>query len=356
MDVPAARAPVSVPFVLWAVFVLLLVSGGPAPASGPAGRVGGFVTDSVSGSPVGGAFVRIEASDFPWAFEGSSDGSGFFQIAVPPHRYTMSVSESAHLLSTTAIAVGSAQTVWSNVTLSPASSRSARLQGYVTDFVTFAPVTVGRIVAGPWVGSFSSYQNASALNASGYFAMDLVPSSYDVRTDGVIGYAAYDYYPVYIGTGEVLWYNLSLNPNPVDSWINGTVYDQVTSSAIAGANITARVDGLLYLPSVSSNATGPYSMSVPSRNVEIAADALGYAPNSASVYVWSGGGQYALDFALTPFSKTVRGYLTDGVTQAPLAGVLVTAAPPFFTGYYDQATTNASGGYQLAVPDGYYVV
>src|SRR5207245_7333704 len=110
------------------------------------------------------------------------------------HRYTMSVSESAHLLSTTAIAVGSAQTVWSNVTLSPASSRSARLQGYVTDFVTFAPVTVGRIVAGPWVGSLSSYQNASALNASGYYVMNLVPSSYDVHTDGVIGYAAYDYY------------------------------------------------------------------------------------------------------------------------------------------------------------------
>ena len=356
MEVPAAREPVSVPFVLLAVFVLLLVSAGPASASGPDGRVRGFVTDSVSGSPVPGAFVRIEASDLPWAFEGSSDGSGYFQIAVPPHRYTMSVSESAHLLSTTAIAVGSAQTVWSNVTLSPASSRSARLQGYVTDFVTFAPVTVGRIVAGPWVGSFSSYQNASALNASGYYAMNLVPSSYDVHTDGVIGYAAYDYYPVYIGTGEVLWYNLSLNPNPVDSWINGTVYDQVTSSPIAGANITARVDGLLYLPSVSSNATGRYSMPVPSGNVEIAADALGHAPSSASVYVWSGGGQYALDFALTPFSKTVRGYLTDGVTHAPLPGVLVTVAPLFFTGYYDQATTNASGGYQLSVPDDYYVV
>ena len=118
MDAPAARAPVSVPFVLLAVFVLLLVSAGPASASGPDGRVRGFVTDSVSGSPVPGAFVRIEASDLPWAFEGSSDGSGYFQIAVPPHRYTMSVSESAHLLSTTAIAVGSAQTVWSNVTLS----------------------------------------------------------------------------------------------------------------------------------------------------------------------------------------------------------------------------------------------
>src|SRR3989454_990042 len=356
MDVSATRAPLSVPFVLLAVFVLLLVSAGPASASGPDGRVRGFVTDSVSGFPVVGASVRIEASDLPWAFEGSSDGSGSFQFAVPAHRYTLSVSSPAHLLSVTAIAVGSGQTVWTNVTLSPASSRSARLQGYVTDSVTAAPVTVGRIVAGPWAGSFSSYENASALNGSGYFAIDLVPSSYDVHTDGVIGYAGYDDYPVYIGSGQVLWYNLSLNPNPVNSWINGTVYDQVTSSPIAGANITARVDGLLYLPSVSSNATGRYSMPVPSGNVEIAADALGYAPNSASVYVSSGGGQYALDFALTPFSKTVRGYLTDGVTQAPLAGILVTVPPLFFTGYYDQATTPASVGYQLAVPHDFNVL
>jgi len=189
MDVSATRAPLSVPFVLLAVFVLLLVSAGPASASGPDGRVRGFVTDSVSGFPVVGASVRIEASDLPWTFEGSSDGSGSFQFAVPAHRYTLSVSSPAHLLSVTAIAVGSGQTVWTNVTLSPASSRSAHLQGYVTDSVTAAPVTVGRIVAGPWAGSFSSYENASALNGSGYFAIDLVPSSYDVHTDGVIGYA-----------------------------------------------------------------------------------------------------------------------------------------------------------------------
>ena len=38
MDVPATRAPVSVPFVLLAVFVLLLVSVVPATASGPDGQ------------------------------------------------------------------------------------------------------------------------------------------------------------------------------------------------------------------------------------------------------------------------------------------------------------------------------
>ena len=336
--------------------VLLLVSAGPASASGPDGRIQGFITDSGSGNPIAGASVRIEASDLPWAFTAITDALGYFEIAVPPHRYGQSVSSPAHVVNATQVAVGSGQTVWANMTLSPAASRTARLQGYVTDSVSSAPVTVGRIVARPWAGSFANYENASALNASGYFSMDLVANSYDIVTDGVIGYVPYDDYPVYLGSGEVLWYNISLDPNPVDSWINGTVYDDITSARIAGAQITARVDGLLSLPSVSSDASGRYALPVPSGNVELAADALGYAPTATNVYVWSGGGQYTQTFYLTPLSKVVRGYLADGVTGAPLSGVLVTVAPLFFDGYYDQATTNASGAYGLTVPDDYYVV
>src|SRR6266516_4710908 len=278
---PAARAPVSVCLVLLAAFLVVLVSPGLSTASGPDGQLRGFITDVGSGSPIVAASVRIQASDFPWSFEANTDGAGYFQIAVPPHRYTMSAWNSAYLLNSTAIAVGSGQTVWANMTLGAAGSRTARLQGYVTDGVTSAAVTVGRIVARPWAGSFTNYQNASALNASGYFQMDLVPTSYDVATDDVIGYDAYDYYPVYFGPGDVLWYNISLNPNPVNAWINGTIRDDATSATIAGARITASVDGLLDLPSVTSNATGQYSMPVPSGSIDIAADALGYAPTPA---------------------------------------------------------------------------
>ncbi|HYU07296.1 MAG TPA: carboxypeptidase-like regulatory domain-containing protein, partial [Thermoplasmata archaeon] len=356
MAFPAARVRVSVSLVLLAAFLVTLVSPGLSIASGPDGQVQGVITDVSSGSPLVAASVRIEASDFPWSFEASTDGAGFFQVAVPPHRYTMSAWSSAYLLNSTAIAVGSSQTVWANMTLRPAASRSARLQGYVTDGVTSAAVTVGRIVARPWAGSFTNYRNASALNASGYFEMDLVPTSYDVATDGVVGYDAFDDYPVYLGPGDVLWYNISLNPNPVNAWINGTVRDDASSATIAGARITARVDGSLDLPAVTSDATGQYSMPVPSGSIDIAADALGYAPTSTNVYVWSGGGSYGQDFSLLPMSQTVRGYLTDGVTKAPLANVLVSVAPLFFDGYYDQAATDASGGYSLAVPDDYYVV
>src|SRR2546428_9467640 len=116
--------------------------------------------------------------------------------------------------------------------------------------------------------------------------MNLVPDYYESMSHNVFGYASYDYYSVYVGSGQILWYNISLTPNPMDAWINGTILDGSTSASIGGATIAARVDGMV-LPAVVSNATGFYSIQVPSGNVELAANALGFAPTSTSVYVLS---------------------------------------------------------------------
>ena len=170
----------------------------------------------------------------------------------------------------------------------------------------------------------------------------------------MFGYASYDYYSVYVGSGQILWYNISLTPNPMDAWINGTILDGSTSASIGGATIAARVDGMV-LPAVVSNATGFYSIQVPSGNVELAANALGYAPTSTSVYVWSAG-TIILNIGLTPLSFGVRGYVRDGVTGGGLPGVLVTVDPIFGTGYFDQSPTDVSGFYDIPLsPDDYVV-
>ena len=131
-----------------AAFILASAFAG---ASGPDGRVHGFVTDSVSGGPIGGATVRIEASDLPWVFEATTDPTGYYAVAVPAHRYSVTAWSVDHDQAASTVAVGSGQTVWANETLSTAGVRSARLQGFVTDAVTSAPITVGGIFAGhPW--------------------------------------------------------------------------------------------------------------------------------------------------------------------------------------------------------------
>jgi len=338
----------------FAIAALILASAFSS-ASGRDGRVHGFVTDSVSGGPIAGATVRIEAADLPWVFETTTDPTGYYEVAVPGHRYSVTAWSVDHDQATSTVAVGSGQTVWANETLSAAGARSARLHGLVTDAVTSAPVTVGLIFAGhPWYDSGRGYLNESSLNSSGYYEMNLVPDYYEIMTHNVFGYASYDYYSVYVGAGQILWYNISLTPNPMNGWINGTVLDGSNSASIAGATIAARVDGNV-LPSVVSNAAGFYSIQVPSGNVELAANAFGYAPTSTSVYV-SSARTVLLNIGLTPLSIGVRGYVRDGVTGASLPGVLVTVDPIFGTGYFDQSPTDASGFFNIPLsPDDYVV-
>ncbi|TLZ63324.1 MAG: carboxypeptidase regulatory-like domain-containing protein, partial [Methanobacteriota archaeon] len=311
-----ARSSPAVRTVLAAIALAVLVlAPGLSLASGPDGRVRGYVTDYSSGSPIQGASVRVETTDFPWRFEATTDAAGYYEIAVPPHRYSVQATSPAHYLGAAAAAVGSGMTVWANVSLVPAAARSARLQGYVTDAVTSAPVATGRVLAE--LGF--SYRNSTALNASGYYAMDLVPGSYDVQTNETVGYDTYDYYPVTVSAGNALWYNFTLNPIGGIAYINGTVFDAVSSAPIAGARIAARV-GTFYLPSATSDGTGAYSLQSPTGNVEVSGDAPGHAPITTTTYVWGPGTSY-LDLYLPPLSSRVHGYVLNGVTGRGLAGI-----------------------------------
>jgi hypothetical protein len=244
--------------------------------------------------------------------------------------------------------VGSGETVWQNVTLTAASPRSARIQGYVTDTVSSAPVTTGQVLAGPPSWNPPSYRNASALNASGHYAMDLVPGSYDIQTIETVGYDEYQYYPVTVSAGNPLWYNFTLDSRPGVAWVNGTVRDADTSAPVAGARVTGRV-GAEYLSTSISDAAGFYSLQSPTGDLEIAADAAGYAPTTYSMYVWSTG-EYTQDLYLPPLSATLRGYVLDGVTGRGLPGILVTVDPLFSSGYSDRATTDASGYFGFSLP------
>ncbi len=331
----------------------LLIPAGFTRASGPDGTLKGTITDSVSAAAVSGAVVQVYASDVPWAFQATTDGSGLFVVSLPAHTYTIQVSAPAYYQNFTSVGIGSGQTVWLNMTLRPAAARSARVQGVVSDSVSSAPVTLGQIVATA-SGSPPIYTNASGMDATGYYQMDLVPGTYLVSTKGVIGYAVYTSSSQSLGAGVVKWFNISLTPNPLVAWINGTVEDANNYSHLVGATITASVGGLI-LPSTTSNASGGFSLHVPTGNVLVVVDALGYAPDSSSIYIFGSGTNYPY-FFLTALSSEVRGIVTDGLTGRPLRGVLLAAHPIFSSGYSDQASTDATGAYDLHLaPDDYTV-
>src|SRR5438046_10691067 len=88
MATASVRVRVSISSAVFTAIVLLLVSVAPAWASGPNGRIQGYVTMSGSATPISGASVHAEASDFPRAVDTTTASFGFFQFAAPPHTCT----------------------------------------------------------------------------------------------------------------------------------------------------------------------------------------------------------------------------------------------------------------------------
>src|SRR5437016_4725071 len=318
-------------FVAFAIAAFIVASA-VVTGSGPDGRVRGFVTDSVSGVPISDAAIRLQASDFPWVFDTSTDSTGYYEVAVPSHRYTVTTWSPDHDQVTSTVAVGSGQTIWLNQTLPAAGPRSARLQGYVTDASTSAPVAVGEIVAGhPWWNPGQGYVNQSSMNSSGYYEMNLVPDGYEIMSHNVFGYAPYDYYTVYVGSGQILWYNISLTSNPMDAWINGTVSDANTGAPIAGATVIAQVDG-----------------TIPPDDSVAAASAPGYTTWTTWLFSFSPGVVWA-NATLWPIISTVSGYLVDSLDGSHVPGLGVTAIDSR-AGYSTYVYADASGFFSLAVP------
>ncbi len=325
---------------------ILLIPAGLARASGPNGVLQGYITDSSTAVAVAGANVQVTASDVNWVFQATTDAAGFFAITLPNHAYSLQVSAAAYDINSTSVIVGSAETVWNNMSLVAASPRTAVLQGYVKDGSTSAAITVGRVVATTVWWSSEDYTNSSSMDATGFYRIAILPGTYQVSTSGVAGYAPYTSTYLYPSNGVVLWWNISLSARPLVAWINGTVVDASTYATIAGANLTASMASAP-LGQAQSNATGRFSLNVPQGTATITADAAGHAPATASFTVYSGTTTTVL--YLTPLSASERGWIRDGLTRAPIPGATFTATPFWSTGYTDQATTNAVGYFQLSL-------
>ncbi len=333
----------------------LLVSSGFVAASGPNGILEGYITSSADASPIAGAAVQVTASNVPLVYRTRTDLNGFYAVSLPNELYDLQVSSPAFAARSDSVRVGSGQTTWMNVSLDPAVSRSVLIQGFVTDSSTDAPVTLGNVtLSNPYWYSGTQYANASALNATGYYAMRMIPGTYVLSTQRVTGYAPYTYSYFYLYAGNVRWWNFTMTAAPLVSWLNGTVTASGSSTRIVGATITAVVGGEP-IGTATSNATGSYSFRVPVATVTLVGDAVGYAPTTANAYIyWAG--SFTANLYLEVLSAGIRGYVRDGLTGDGLAGVLMAPTPTFTDGYYDQNTTDLAGFYAIALaPDSYSV-
>lgn len=352
---PSLRAVSSlVPATAVLLVAVLVLPAALVAASGPNATLQGFIRTG-AGSPIAGASIVVTATDVGWVFEATADVAGHYVISLPNHLYTFQASAPAFSVNSTTVRVGSGQTVWFNMTLAAANARSVRVEGFVRDASNSTPIALGRVeVSMPYWASGALYTNSSPLNATGHYAIDVVPGTYVLSTDRVTGYVPYSYSYLYLSAGQVRWYNFSMTPAPPVAWINGTVRDSASFTPLAGAWIVATMGGQP-LATTTSNASGLYSVRVPIGSVLLAADAPGHVPDSSQPYVW-GAGTFTVDFYLVPLNTGIRGYVRDGLTGLGLGNVVVPPTPFFGGGYYDQAPTNATGYYAVALPsDDYYI-
>ena len=336
-----------VAMTLLAAGILVLQLGVPALASGPNGAIQGYALDGSSGLPVEGALVRIEPDGLPWVYEIMTDASGYFEASVVPQRYNLIVLHGDYRFFQVQVDVGSLETRWVNASLDAASPRSASVRGYVTDSVTTDPVTVGRVVAIPILPPFE-YVNVSNLDpTTGFYAIGLVPGDYQLFTDSTIGYFGFAT-SVSVADGEVLWLNVTVDPNPFDSSVTGVVYDASTLSPIVGAIVSVDVDDL-FLPNVTTDGSGAYTIPVPAGSATVTGNALGYGPDTEFVSV-APMTTYPLDLFLRPILGSIRGYVSDSGTALPVPNATVSASD--FDGYFDERVTDGSGHYEIPVPAG----
>ena len=338
-----------VPTAAWLILASLIVLqlAVPATASGPDGTIKGYVTDRATGFPVSGAFVRVEPNNLPWFYELSTDASGYFEVSAVPQAYNFIVLHSDYRFYQVSIGVGSLQTTWANASLDWAAPRTARLVGYANDTSTGAPVTVGRIVAVPQLPPFD-YVNISYFDGiTGSYAMDLVPGSYNLFTDSVVGYFGFGT-SVTLGDGQVLWLNISLSPNPFNADITGTAYDASTLAPLAGVTVSVDVDDL-FLPGVVTDASGGFTISVPSGFATVTGNLVGYGPDTQTVFVASMTSN-TVDLYLRPILASIRGYVTDESTGLAIPNATVSAADSL--GYYEQVSSNETGYFEIPVPEG----
>lgn len=181
--------------------------------------------------------------------------------------------------------------------------------------------------------SRESFENLGETDQNGQYTIENVPAwpfwTIDAYKTGYVAQST----TTAVQSGETTTLDFSLTPFGI---INGTVKDEITDQPIAGALVKA---DSAFLNTTNSN--GYYTMFVLAGKYTVTASAPGYASESQSNVMVSGGETITQDFALETIPLgSIIGNVTDFKTGSGIAGATVTA-----DGYAN--TTDSNGNYIL---------
>ena len=247
------------------------VAGAPNPP-----RIGtstsGWVTDAVTGAPLQGAIVRVDGTNIQTTT--ASDGS--YTLSGLPSGADEIIAEDldhqAEIMYPTVVSGGSGGCSFA---LPPTTSGT--INGTVTDGSTGQPIRYATVSVGS--GSLLS----ASTEADGTFTITGVPAgTYTVTAQGLEYLAASPSSGVSVTDGGSASVNFTLTRRPITGSLQGTIVDDQTNAAIAGAVLTVTDNGA----TATTDQSGAFSLAgLPAGLVTISISAAGYPTTTRTTRV-----------------------------------------------------------------------
>jgi RHS repeat-associated protein len=309
------------------------------------GTITGTVVNSADGSPIAGATVRITGG----ANASSTDAAGHFSLTVPAGTYTLTVSKLGFVSATSL----------------PFSVTAGGTTAVGTIRLTQAPGRISGIIlssldGGPLAGVTVTVIETAAVaitDASGSLALVAPAGTYTLKLT-LPGYLdqTLPAFTLEAGRTHDLG-NVTLTAKPAT--LSGTVIDSTTGSPIAGATVTANVNGIAAAGlaaeagplSTTTDAAGGFLLQVPPGTYTLMISKAGFGSRTTSLINLGPGVSHAFGTLTLEPLGTITGTVVKATDSAPVSGATVTV-----DGTLNSTTTDAAGHFALTQAAGTYTV
>ncbi|MHB8124432.1 MAG: carboxypeptidase regulatory-like domain-containing protein [Desulfitobacteriaceae bacterium] len=189
------------------------------------GRVRGRVTNSVSGSFVADATVKIRTqSGDPVSHTQTNSAGNYIIENIPPGTYTINVTLQGFLISTgQTFSILGGQTLDIDVSLTPDTQPRNTIFGIVTNLATGLTLDGAEVALIPDTGSTANI-TVAVSNGNGEYLIERIPDSTQSLLAIKHGFYVSSFIPISISGGTILHADISLQPYVVPhSTVNGFI-------------------------------------------------------------------------------------------------------------------------------------
>ncbi|MCX6671264.1 MAG: Ig-like domain-containing protein [Euryarchaeota archaeon] len=323
----------------------------------------GYITDNVTGDPLGDVEVGLSWEDF----EGNTgwnttytDSTGFYLFITVPVEFRLQFYPENYFNEySSTLTVWENQIFWFNISLIPIPEQTARIQGYLTDSISGEPIQ-SAIVTLNWYEEGTHYwYNYTYSNSSGYYYIGSIPGRVIIYVH-YDNYFSYDSGDLFIQNNSLIWFNISLIPYPTAS---AFVCGYITDAELGDPIPNAQVDVSCYTEyGYFSNITytdeiGFYTLGTIPGNIDIWYHCQDYESSSSQNHEVKENETLWINLTMTYHpteDSEVKGYVIDGQTHAAVRNAFIRYDWRDEVGhYYSKSTfTDQKGYYLITAPAG----